>query len=473
MRKLCRKILMDRQRRHADNGLNIPRKTFAWEFELWRFSRNYSVILSRLTLAAFFLAAICSAQVITSSLTGFVTDATGAAVPGTKITIREKQTGFTRSQTTNSQGQYSFTGIPAGTYDITAENPGFQTATRSAQPLTQQMDLRADFQLSVGNTQQSIEVAATPPLLQTENASLAVTIASRQLVELPTLGRSFVSSMILSPGVTPILSNNIGNVVFGQSQTGGSVFKPISANVSGGPPELTGFIEDGFDVRDPIYGGALYQPSVEALQSYRIVRGYDSAQFGGSPSVVYTSSKSGTNDLHGSLFWFHQNAATNARTGGAPSVPPLVYNQGGATIGGPVYIPKLYNGRNKTFFFFSAQITRQRSGSNQLAIVPSAAQWAGDFSQYPQTIYNPFDIDPVTKTRRPFPGNKIPASLLSPFAQAYKKYVPLPNLGNIPFGQPNLSVFGSQRNTDTQYLARVDQTLGKEGRLFFKYFWTT
>lgn len=422
-------------------------------------------------LLAIFFATMAATQVITSSLNGFVTDATGAAIPNAQVRIRETQTGFTRSQATNSQGQYIFTGIPAGIYDITAENTGFQTATRTNQTLTQQLDLRADFELQVGNTQQSVEVAATTPLLQTENASLAVTIGSRQMVELPALGRSYISTLILSPGVTPILGGNIGSVVFGQSQTGGSPFKPISANVSGGPPEFTGFVEDGFDVRDPIYGGALYQPSVEALQSYRIVRGYDSAQFGGSPSVVYTSSKSGTNDFHGSLFWFHQNRATNARSNGALSVPPLVYNQAGATIGGPVVIPWLYNGKNKTFFFFSAQVTRQRAGSNQLAIVPTDAQWSGDFSQYPQTIYNPFDVDPATNTRRPFPGNRIPANLLSAFAQKYRKYVPAPNLGAVAFGQPNLSVFGSQRNDDTQYLSRVDQSLGRSGRMFFKYFW--
>lgn len=414
---------------------------------------------------------IVAAQTITSSMTGFVTDASGAVVPGVAVHIRETKTGFTRSQQTNLQGQYRFTGIPAGVYDIQVEKEGFQTATRSGQQLTQQLDLRADFQIAVGTSQQTVEVQGTPPLLQTENAALAMTVDSRKLVELPTLGRSFVSALILSPGVTPVLGSNIGSVVFGQSQTGGSSFKPISANVSGGPPEFTGFIEDGFDVRDPIYGGALFQPSVEALSSFRIVRGYDSAQFGGSPSVVYTSSKSGTNELHGSLFWFHQNKATNARSAGALSVAPLVYNQGGFTLGGPVVLPRVYNGKNKTFFFFSYQLTRQRSGSNQLAIVPTEAQWNGDFSAYPQQIYNPFDIDPATGKRRPFAGNKIPSNLLSPIAQKYKQYVPLPNLGAVPFGQPNLSVFGSQQNNDTQYLFRIDQALPKEGKLFFKYFW--
>jgi hypothetical protein len=413
---------------------------------------------------------VTAAQTITSSMTGFVTDAAGAAVPDVTVRIRETKTGFTRAQQTDQQGQYRFSGLPAGVYDIQVEKQGFQTANLTGQQLTQQLDLRADFQMQVGIAQQTVEIQGTTPLLQTENASLAMTIDNRKLVELPTLGRSYVSSLILSPGVTPILGSNIGSVVFGQSQTGGAAFKPISANISGGPPEFTGFIEDGFDVRDPIYGGALFQPSVESLGSYRIVRGYDSAQFGGSPSVVYTSSKSGTNDIHGSLFWFHQNSATNARPAGALSVAPLVYNQGGFTVGGPVVLPRVYNGKNKTFFFFSYQITRQRSGSNQLAIVPTEAQWNGDFSDYPQQIYNPFDLDPVTGTRRPFAGNKIPSDLLSPIAQIYRQYVPLPNLGNVPFGQPNLSIFGSQRNDDTQYLLRIDQSLPKDGKLFFKYF---
>jgi Carboxypeptidase regulatory-like domain len=427
-----------------------------------RFTAAFAILFAFIFVAA--------AQTITSSMTGFVTDASGAAVPEVTVRIREINTGFTRSQQTDEQGQYRFSGIPAGVYDIQVEKEGFQTATRTGQQLTQQLDLRADFQLEVGISQQTVEVQGTTPLLQTENASLAMTIDNRKLVELPTLGRSFVSSLILSPGVTPILGSNIGSVVFGQSQTGGAAFKPISANISGGPPEFTGFIEDGFDVRDPIYGGALFQPSVESLGSYRIVRGYDSAQFGGSPSVVYTSSKSGTNELHGSLFWFHQNRATNARPAGALSVAPLVYNQGGFTLGGPVVLPRVYNGKNKTFFFFSYQVTRQRSGSNQLAIVPTEAQWNGDFSAYPQQIYNPFDIDPVTGTRRPFEGNKIPSDLLSPIAQKYKQYVPRPNLGDVPFGQSNLSIFGSQQNDDTQYLFRIDQSLPKDGKLFFKYF---
>jgi len=417
------------------------------------------------------IAPLLPAQTITSSLNGFVTDPSGAAIPEAQVTIRETGTGFTRTQQTNNEGHYGFTGIPAGVYDIHVERQGFQTTTRSAQQVTQQLDFRVDFQMQVGNAQQKVEVNATPPLLETENAALAITVDSKKLVELPSLGRSFISTLILSPGVTPTLSSNIGSVVFGESQTGGAAFKPISANISGGPPEYTGFIEDGFDVRDPIYGGALYQPSVEALSSYRIVRGYDSAQYGGSPSVVYTSSKSGTNEFHGSLFWFIQNKDTNATPEGATSVAPLVYNQGGFTLGGPVIVPKLYNGKNKTFFFASYQLTRQRSGSNLLGIVPTADQWNGDFSSYPEAIYNPFAPNAATGTRTPFPGNKIPASFLSSFAQNYKQYVPLPNIPNAPFGEQNISTFGSQRNDDTQYLIRVDQMLPKEGKLFAKYFW--
>jgi hypothetical protein len=140
---------------------------------------------------------------------------------------------------------------------------------------------------------------------------------------------------------------------------------------------------------------------VEALSSYRIVRGYDSAQYGGSPSVVYTSSKSGTNDFHGSLFWFIQNKDTNAAPEGATSVAPLVYKQGGFTLGGPVVIPKAYNGKNKTFFFASYQLTRQRSGSNPLGIVLTADQWNGDFSSYRKPFISHLPrTPPPERTRR-------------------------------------------------------------------------
>lgn len=403
-------------------------------------------------------------QIITSSVTGFVTDSSGAAVPGARVTIQQTQTGFTRVVTTGQTGQYSAVGIPSGTYSITVEKTGFQTDKKSGQAITPQQAARIDFVMQVGSVRQSITVQSAPPLLQTETPSNAVTLSENQITQLPTLGGSYLSMAILSPGVLPTVGSSILNVVEGQSLTGGAAWKPVSIDASGGPPDLTGFVEDGFDVRDPTYGGDLYQPSVDAIQSVRIVRGFDTSQYGGEPSVVYINTKSGTNEYHGSVFEYNELGALSARPFGTTHNVPLTYNQAGWSFGGPV-TPKL---RDKTFFFASFQLTRDRSGAPVLGIVPTAAEWSGDLSAIPAQIYNPFQI--VNGQRAPFAGNKIPSGLLSPFAQKLKQYVPLPSISNAPYGSPNVSTIGSELNDDTQYLIRVDQTLPHSGRFFVKYF---
>jgi hypothetical protein len=270
---------------------------------------------------------VASAQVITSTLTGFVTDPSGAGVPEATVSVLETRTGFTCSTRTDTQGQYLLSGIPAGDYEVTVSKEGFRPVTATGQKLMQQLTQRLDFSMKLGDTRQSVTVEGTAPLLETDVPPLGTTLDERQLVSLPTVGRSYLSTAILSPGVALTASNSILTVVFGQSQTGGAGLKPTSVDIGGGPPDFTAFIEDGFDVRDPIYGGTLYQPSVEAMTSYRIVRGFDSVEYGGEPSVVYTTSKSGTNEYHGSAFWFLQNSAVDARTVGATTVAPLRYNQ--------------------------------------------------------------------------------------------------------------------------------------------------
>lgn len=134
---------------------------------------------------------------------------------------------------------------------------------------------------------------------------------------------------ILSPGVSTMVGNGILNVVEGEDLTGGAAWKPVSVDASGGPPDFTGFVDDGFDVRDPIYGGDLYQPSLEAIQSVRIVRGFDRSKYGGEPSVVYISTKSGTNQYHGFAFEYNEVGALSARPFGRNYSVPLTYNQAG------------------------------------------------------------------------------------------------------------------------------------------------
>jgi hypothetical protein len=354
--------------------------------------------------------------------------------------------------------------IPAGDYTFTVEKEGFATAVRPGQIITQQLAARVDFVLQVGSAHQTMEVQGVAPLLQTESPSNAVTLNNQVITELPTLGHNYLQTAILSPGVLPLSSNSILTIVEGNYFTGGVGYKPVSVDVSGGRPEYTAFVEDGFDVRDPIYGGSLYQPTPEAVSSYRIVRGYDSSQYGGEPSVVYVSTKSGTNSYHGSVWEFHQDAGMEALEFNVPTIPPLTYNQPGFTFGGPL-VPQL---KDKTFVFGEFQTTRVRSSVPFIGVVPTAAEWGGDLSAIPQQIYNPFNI--VNGQRQPFINNQIPATLLSPVGQKYKQFIPLPNIPGAPYGIYNFATSQRSINDDTQYMIRVDQELPRGGRMFAKWF---
>jgi len=405
-------------------------------------------------------------QVTTSSVTGFVADSSGGAVPGATVTIKEVRTGFTRSATTNELGQYSILAIPAGQYNFTVEHSDFKTSERTGQSITQQLAARVDFVLVVGEVRQTVNVEGAAPLLQTETPSNAVTLDSRKIIELPTLGHNYLQTAILSPGVIPVSDYSMLTVCVGNYFSGGTGYKPVSVSATGGRPDFTAFIHDGFDVRDPGYGGDLFQPSPEAIDSYRVVRGYDSAQFGGEPSIVYVNTKSGTNDYHGSIWEYHQDAALQARAFNAPGNPALTYNQGGFTFGGPA-LPQL---KNKTFVFGEFQMTRVRSSSPDRFVVPTEAQWGGDLSSIPVQLYNPFDIDPSTQMRRPFPNNRIPSNLISQVAQKFKQYVPLPNVPNAAYGEYNYVRNVARITDDTQFLIRVDQILPHNGKIFVKYF---
>lgn len=411
--------------------------------------------------------AVCvlHAQVTTSSVTGFVTDSSGAVVPQALVKIKEIATGYTRSTLTDANGQYSIPAIPAGNYTFTVEKAAFKTIVKANQTITQQLPARVDFVLEVGSVKQTVNVEAGAPIINTETPTEATTISNQKLTQLPTLGHNFLQQAILAPGVVPSASDSILTIVEGNYFSGGAALKPVSVDVSGGPPEYTGFVEDGFDVRDPIYGGDLYQPTPEAISSFRVARGFDTAQYGGEPNTVYIATKSGTNQYHGSVWEYNQNAGMRARPFGTLGVAPLTYNQYGFTMGGPV-TPKL---KDKTFFFVSVQLTRTRSSSETLAILPTAAERNGDLSALSGQIYNPFDIDTATNTRTAFQSNQISPGDISPFATKYMSFLPLPNIPNAPLGAPNFSTNGRRITDDTQYLFRVDQNLPDSGRVFFKF----
>lgn len=199
--------------------------------------------------------------VTTSSVSGFVTDSSRAAIPQARVTIKDVATGYTRTVLTETSGEYSVTLIPAGNYTLTIEKTGFKTAVKTNQVITQQLPARVDFVLEVRSVKQTVNVRAAAPIVNTETPSEATTIGEQKLTQLPTLGNDILQEAILAPGVVPMASDAILPIVEGNYFSGGVAYKPVGVDVSGGPPEFTGYVQDGFDVRDPIYGGDLYQPS--------------------------------------------------------------------------------------------------------------------------------------------------------------------------------------------------------------------
>jgi hypothetical protein len=432
--------------------------------QMSRLTQRLGLVLGLLLSASTVPAAL--AQVTTSSVSGFVTDRTGAAVPAATVTIKEVQTGYSRSTATNEVGQYSILAIPAGQYTFTVQHAGFETMGRTGQAITQQLAARVDFVLQVGSVTQTVTVQGASPLLQTETPAESVTLTSQEITDLPTMGHDYLQTAILSPGVTPVDTNSLQSATVADPLSGGQNYKTVGVSVTGGRPDFTAYNFNGVDVTDPGYGGNLFQPPPEAISSYRIVQGFDSAQYGGEPTVIYVNTKSGTNNYHGSLWEFNETPTLQARSFNSPGVLALHRNQPGGTFGGPL-LPQL---KDKTFVFAEVQVTRMHTNGPGLFVVPTAAEWNGDLSAVPEQLYNPFSIDSATETREPFSNNQIPSSLLSPIAQKYKQYVPVPNIANAPYGQYNLAETTASITNDTQFMIRVDQNLPHSGRLFADYF---
>ncbi len=441
-----------------------PRATLARSLQassvilIWCFALACTIYATRGSTA--------TAQVSTASVYGFVTDTSKAAIPGVTVTIAETQTGYSRTGLTNGAGEYEILAIPAGTYSFKVYKAGFATVTQTKEAITQQIQARVDFTLSVGAITETVSVQGGTPLLETKTPENSVTLSSSQISELPTLGHDYLQTAILSPGVAPVSPSSMQTATVDNSVSGGQNYKTVGISVTGGRPEFTAYNFNGVDVTDPGYGGNLFQPPPEAISSYRIVRGFGSAQFGGQPTVIYVNTKSGTNDYHGAIWEFNQNAALQARAYNAPSAPALVYNQPGGVFGGPL-LPGL---KNKTFIFGEFQATRMISSSPQFFIVPTEAEWNGDLSAAPEQLYNPFSINQATGLRNPFPNNQIPANLISPIAAKYKTFTPLPNIPNAPFGQINYRENIANINNDTQFMIRLDQNLPHSGLLFVDYF---
>src|SRR5580765_1213221 len=378
-----------------------------------------------------FLIAFAFPLAAQQGILGNVTDASGAAVPAANIRILNTDTNAASLTTTNSEGFFTAPSLPVGSYSVTAEKTGFKKALRSG--ITLQVDQRAqvDFRLDVGETTESIEVSGEAPLVDTSSATVGKVVENRRIADLPLNGRNALALVMLTPGVKSQAGPTNSGFV-----DRGTALSAISIN--GGPSSLNAFIIDGGNNNTAFLADINANPTVDAVQEFKVQSNVMSSEFGFTAGgVVNIVTKSGTNTPHGSLYYFVRNDAFDARNAFAATKAPFRYNQYGGTIGGPVILPKVYNGRNKTFFFFKYEGWQNRRYQSNILSVPTAAMRAGDFSDLRDATGKQIQIyDPNTTVanpsgsgfvRTPFAGNVIPTNRLDPVSLKMLQFYPLPN----------------------------------------------
>ena len=417
-------------------------------------------MLARIAL----LAVLCTlgatpvlAQLQSGRIVGTIYDPQRSGIPGATVTVTNVATNIARTAVTDSQGNYVITPLDPGTYNVTAEVPGFQTTRREGLELTVGQSSRVELVLNLGTLSTEVQVTAETPLLNTESATLSEVITNEQIVDLPLNGRGFHELARLTSGVA--LLPPTGNTQPVRPEV-------VNGNVIGGVAgSQTRFLLDGVDITEEHQGGTWIQTSVDALQEFSVSQNAYSAEFHGAGATFNVTTKSGGNAFHGSVFEFMRNDAFDSKNFFAVNKEKLERNQFGGTLGGPVMIPGLYDGRNKTFFFASYEGHRRQQGVVDVSNVPSAAQRQGNFSGM-APIFDPLTTRSVAgvNTRTQFPGNQIPADRISAQARFFMQYIPLPNApGNTYVSNPITSF-----NAD-QMTLRLDQEINSQNRLFARY----
>lgn len=428
------------------------------------------------------------AQVVYGSIFGTVNDPTGAAVPGAKVTITNLGTNTPVEVTTNEDGNYQRGQLIAGTYRVEVEGSGFRKSINQNVGVSVDVATRLDFQLQVGEVTESIEVTAEAPLLRSDRAEVNTILTTREIINLPTFNRNLQSLQLLTPG-----TSQVGWQHASSENPQGSVQIQVNGQHFSG----TDFQLDGTSNQDPILGIIVVNPTVDSQSEVKTsTQNYD-AEYGLAAAGVQTyTTKSGSNEVHGSLFHFGQYNTPGFITSAAnpfnnaeqtQGVPPVKWNQFGGSIGGPIL-------RNKLFGFADAQLTRRRVGSSVQTSVPLPETLTGDFSRYLeprpgtpitvtdlagnsgplqlQQIFDPSTGDPVTGVGRlAFPGNRIPASRLSPQALNILRRLPGPNnpqAGVAPFRRNFVST-GTERFDSEQWNSRLDWFASETQQVFARF----
>ena len=434
-----------------------------------------SKIVSVLAFLVLLLAAsaVLTAQAPTAELTGTIRDASGAVVPDAEVVATNEATGLSRKVRSNELGYYTVPLLPPGLYRMTVKREGFRSVERKGLQLHVNDKVTVDSSLELGSLTEMVSVIAESALLQTEQASQGAVIDNTKIVNLPLNGRNPFSLAALTPGVQP--GGGFFTARVFQEPTNQSNF-----TASGGASFQNDILMDGTSNTVAGHGQLAMTPSVDAIEEFKVQTSNYSAEYGRtSGGIINIVTKSGTNRLRGTAYEFLRNKVLDAgnffnnRAGIARQ--PFVYNQYGLTAGGPAYLPKLYDGRNRTFFFVSYESVKVRRARFFNGTVPTEAERRGDFSGLraangqPILIYDPFSTrrQGTGYVRDPFPGNIVPAGMHNTVAVNASKYIPLPNL-QTPTVARNYIANASQANNFDTWQWRADHNITPSNRLFVR-----
>jgi hypothetical protein len=444
-----------------------------------------------LTLLSVFWSPL-QAQNSQGTILGHVTDPTGAVVSGATVTITNTATGVAKALKTSSIGDYIFVNVIPGNYNVVVEMQGFKKSQAPGIRVEVEATVREDFALQAGGFAEEITVTSDTQMVQTDNVTSGEVISDKLIDALPIAGRDFTNLLRIQAGATEVQ----GSSTLYWAQHGlNNDFTSVSVN--GARTESVSYLVDGVSDNDQFFATANNIPSSGAIEEFKVQNGLYSAEYGQGSAQVNVAIKTGANQYHGSLYDYLQNDAfqpTNPLDvwerdiNGVPlpSKPPFKQNQYGFTLGGPLSIPKLYNGHNKTFFFFAYEAGRRRQSTFAQALVPTQAERTGDFSDWRNASGTLIPIfDPTTgtggnpATRTPFAGNQIPSGSISAIAKNYMNLLPLPNItvaNMAACAQTNGDGSGACTNyaanvsrpydTDNETF-RLDENLRDRDRLYF------
>lgn len=423
--------------------------------------------MKQLTVLSFLvvLVAPLAAQVSTGTVTGFVSDPSGAAVPGARVSLRHLATGDARDVTTSERGEFNVPFLRVGDYSVTVSVQGFKTKTISPISVRVDQTVTLPIELEIGSVTESVEVTVSTPLLDAATSSLGQVIENKKIVDLPLNGRNAFALGLLAGNTVPMFGMGT-NLPF---VAGGGRFSTNDVMLDG--------IDNNTSVNANNIGrnGINYTPSVDAVQEFKVKTNNYSAEFGRSAGAIISATvKSGGNTLQGSAWNFLRNEKLDANNffsnaGGIPR-QPFKQNQFGFTLGGPVYVPKAYDGRNRTFFFTDYEGLRRRtSASSSILDIPPMDYRTGNFSRYRAPIYdvNSRRIGPngqVVST--PLPNNVLPQSYLHPGAVATLGLLPEPNFGAPGADTRNFLRVAPRPFNNDQWDVKIDQRIGNSNTLF-------